>query len=41
MPRKTKRGQGPRTRGRHRNYRSRETRVWNRLFRHKRKQTQL
>ena len=32
MPRRTKRGQGPGTRGRHKKNRSRETRLWNRLF---------
>jgi hypothetical protein len=42
MPRHTKKkGQGPRTRGRHRNFKSRETRVWNRLMKKKAAVTRL
>jgi hypothetical protein len=33
MPRRKRKGQGPRTRGRHKHFKSRETRVWNKLFR--------
>jgi len=33
MPRRTKRGKGPRTRGRHKHRFSAETKVWNKMHR--------
>ena len=32
MPRRQKKGQGPRTRGRHKHHKSLETRKWNRML---------
>ena len=42
MPRHTKKkGQGPRTRGRHKHRYSLETRIWNRLMKQKKAVTKL